>query len=153
MEKTVTWKNIKRGIGMVLVLMIAISGWSWTGIDEIVSDAKELSAGNKLVGILLQREIDHLNWDGDVNTLLTDEKVTNLTVQTNHTKCGFGKWLYGNGQKEAENLLPVLKNLLTAIEVPHKQLHQSAIKIGAVFKTADNKLPMILANREADHLT
>jgi methyl-accepting chemotaxis protein len=158
-EGKMVWNNIKLGkkimigIGLVLALMLVIGGWSWSGISGIVHDATELSAGNKLVGILLQREIDHLNWAGEVNKLLTDKNVTRLKVQTDHTRCGFGKWLYGAGRKDAERLMPVLKNLFSAIEGPHQSLHQSAVKIGNHFKVADEALPTALANKEVDHLS
>ena len=147
------WKKIFLGVGVVIMLMVVISGWSWLGINGIVKDATEMSTGNKLVGVLLQREIDHLNWAGEVNKLLTDEAVTQLTVQTDHTKCGFGKWYYGKGRLEAEAILPSLKNPMNAIEDPHKRLHQSAIKIGKLFKDADVELPANLANKEVDHLS
>lgn len=153
------WKNIKLGkkimigIGIVLVLMLIVGGWSFFGINGIVNDAKELSEGNKLVGVLLQREVDHLNWAGSVNKLLTDDKVTELTVQTDPHKCGFGKWYYGEGRKNAEAFLPRLRESLSAIEDPHRRLHESAVKIGEVYKAADHELPAILANKEADHLS
>ncbi|MBT4089005.1 MAG: HAMP domain-containing protein, partial [Deltaproteobacteria bacterium] len=147
------WKKIMLGIGAVIMLMVVISGWSWMGINGIVNDATELSTGNKLVGVLLQREIDHLNWAGEVNKLLNDKAVTQLNVQTDHTQCGFGKWYYGSGRLEAETVLPALKNPMNAIEDPHKRLHQSAVKIKELFKDADAELPAILANKEADHLS
>ncbi|NQU64625.1 MAG: CZB domain-containing protein, partial [SAR324 cluster bacterium] len=147
------WKKIMLGIGVVIILMIVISGWSWFGINGIVKDATEMSTGNQLVGVLLQREIDHLNWAGEVSKLLNDKTVTQLNVQTDHTKCGFGKWYYGSGRLEAEATLPLLKDPLAAIENPHKLLHQSAIKIRRLFKDADDELPAILANKEVDHLS
>ena len=33
------------------------------------------------------------SWVNGVNALLTDDSVTTLEVQTDHTKCAFGKWL------------------------------------------------------------
>ena len=45
------------------------------GINTIVNKAQELSEGNKFVGILLQKEVDHLNRAGEVNKLLTDDTV------------------------------------------------------------------------------
>lgn len=152
------WKNLKLankimvGIGIVLILMLVVGGWSFVGINGIVSDAHQLSNGNKLSGILLQREVDHMNWASAVNGLLTDDKVTELNVQTDPTKCGFGKWYYGEGRKQAEKFLPQLSGLLEAIEVPHRLLHESADKIKNIFKVADEELPAILANKEADHL-
>ncbi len=153
-----SWKNLKLGrkillgVGIVLVLMIFVGGWAWNGIDGIVSDAQELAEGNKLVGILLQREVDHLKWAGEVNKLLTDDQHTELTVETDYRKCGFGKWYYGEGRKKAEALIPALKPLFTAIEEPHRLLHESAIEIKEVFSQANEQLPAILANRETDHL-
>lgn len=153
-----SWKNLKlgkkimAGIGTAILLMLIIGAWSWYGINGIVSDAHELSEGNRLVGIMLQREVDHLNWAGAVNKLLTDEHVTELTVETDHHKCGFGKWYYGEGRKRAEAFLPALRPAFEAIEEPHRLLHQSAIKIKDVFKQADESLPAVLANKEADHL-
>ncbi len=141
------------GIGAVLILMVIIGGWSFFGINGTVGDAQELSQGNKLTGILLQREVDHLNWAGAVNKLLTDESVTKLKVQTDPTRCGFGKWYYGEGRKNAEEFLPLLREPLKAIEIPHRLLHESAIKINKVFKAADSELPVFLANKEADHLS
>ncbi len=153
------WKNVKLGkkimigIGSMLVLMLLVGGWSFWGINGIVNDAKELSNGNELVGILLQREVDHLNWAGAVNKLLTDEHVTELSVQTDPRMCSLGKWYYGKGREKAEAFLPDLKEPLSAMEEPHRRLHESAIKINEVFKVADPKLPAILANKEADHLS
>ncbi len=146
-------KKIMLGIGSVLVLMLIVGGWSFLGINGIVDDATELSEGNKLVGVLLQREVDHLNWAGAVNKLLTNEKITKLSVQTDPTKCGFGKWYYGEGRKEAEIFLPDLKGLLADIEEPHRKLHESAVKIDKVYQAADAELPAILANKESDHLS
>lgn len=145
-------KKITIGIGSALVSMLIVGGWSFFGINSIVNDAMELSEGNKLVGVLLQREVDHLNWAGELNKLLTDDRVTELTVQTDPHKCGFGKWYYGEGRKNAETFLPRLKEPLSAIEDPHRRLHESAVKIAGVYRVADHELPAILANKEADHL-
>ena len=153
-----SWKNLKLGkkillgIGLVLLLMAVVGVWSWRGIDGIVSNASELASGNKLVGILLQREVDHLNWAGDVNKLLTDDHVTELHVETDHRKCGFGKWYYREGRKEAEKLIPALKPVLDSIEEPHRLLHESAARIGKVYRQADEHLPAVLAMGETDHL-
>ncbi len=153
------WKNLKlgkkimAGIGSVLLLMLFVGIWSFFGINAIVNDAQELSEGNKLVGILLKREVDHLNWAGDVNKLLTDNKVTQLKVQTDPRKCAFGMWYYGEGRKKAENFLPALQAPLVKIEAPHTQLHKSAVSIAKAFKVADETLPAILANMESDHLS
>ena len=153
-----SWKNMTIGkknavgFGVVLILLAALALISYTGVGGIVNNATEVIEGNKLDGNLAQKEVDHLNWANEVNALLTDEKVTTLEVETDDHKCAFGKWLYGEGRKEAEALVPSLAPLLKEVEKPHLELHQSAIAIGEHFKQADVALPGFLAAKEADHL-
>lgn len=145
-------KQISIGFGIVIILLIVLGGLSFTGVGEIVKNASEVIDGKALDGELAQKEVDHLNWIGEVNKLLTDAHVTKLTVQTDHTQCGFGKWLYGEGRKEAEALIPSLAPLLKEIEAPHRLLHESAIDIDKTFTPADPALPGFIANKLVDHL-
>ena len=152
------WKNMKLGkkfgfgFGVVLLILAVVSAWSVLGISDIVGNAGQVIEGNKLDGVLAQKEVDHLNWTSKVNALLTDEKVTKLSVQTDDHKCAFGKWLYGEGREEAERLVPSLASSLKEIEKPHRDLHLSAVEIGEHFKQADADLPGFLAAKEVDHL-
>lgn len=91
-------------------------------------------------GELLQREVDHLNWAKKVPAYVYDDKITELGVELDHTRCGFGKWYYGEGRKEAEFLLPLLREPLADIAEPHQKLHESAAKIKEVFHKKDNQL-------------
>lgn len=99
-----SWKNLtigkKTGIGfgVILVLLVVVGILSYTGVSGIVTNAVKVIEGNKLDGNLAQKEVDHLNWVNKVNALLTDDKITSLDVQTDDHKCGFGKWLYGEGR-------------------------------------------------------
>ncbi|MEH0020281.1 MAG: methyl-accepting chemotaxis protein [Desulfobacter sp.] len=145
-------KKIGAGFGLVLVLLTIVGIMSYTGTSGIVTNAEEVIDGNKLDGNLAQREVDHLNWVNRVNALLTDDKITRLDVETDDHQCGFGKWLYGQGRKDAEQLVPSLAPLLKEIEAPHKALHDSAIAIDAVFKQANPRLPTLFTQREVDHL-
>ncbi len=147
-------KKIGAGFAGIIGLLIIVTGFSYFGILGIVDNATEVIEGNKLKGELKQKEVDHLNWANKVNQLLTDEKVTELKVETDHHKCAFGKWLYGEGRKQAEGLLNnnEFNNLLTSVEGPHKHLHESAKDISKVFVQADTALPGILAKQEVAHL-
>lgn len=145
-------KKVGVGFGMILVLLSVVGLLSFTGVNHIVFDAEQVINGNKLDGLLAQKEVDHLNWVNQVNTLLTDDTVSKLTVETDHQKCAFGKWLFGEERYAAERLVPSLAPLLKSIEEPHKLLHDSAITIGEKFKQADPKLPALLLQREIDHL-
>jgi len=152
------WKNltigkkIALGFGVILVLLAVVGCLSYFGVGSIVHNAGQVIDGNKLDGMLAQKEVDHLNWVSQVNALLTDDSVTKLEVQTDDHKCGFGKWLYGDERKAAEHLVPSLASLFKSIEEPHRHLHESAIAIGQHFKQANQRLPSILLEREIDHL-
>jgi methyl-accepting chemotaxis protein len=152
------WKNIKLGqkfsigFGAVLLLLCIVAGWSLLGISGIVSNAGQVIDGNQLDGLLAQKEVDHLNWSNKVNALLTDNKMTTLTVETDDHKCAFGQWLFGEDRKQAEALVPSLTPLLQSIEAPHRALHESAIDIGKNYRQADAHLPALLLAREIDHL-
>jgi methyl-accepting chemotaxis protein len=146
-------KKIALGFGIILVLLSIVGLLSFSGVSTIVHDAELVINGNKLDGLLAQKEIDHLNWVSRVNALLTDDTVTKLDVQTDHKKCAFGKWLCGQERKAAEDLIPSLAPLLKSIEEPHQHLHASAIAIDEHFKQANAGLPALLLQREVDHLS
>ena len=145
-------KKIGVGFGVVLALLVVVGVMSYSGVGDIVNNATEVIDGNKLNGELAQKEVDHLNWMNKVSELLTDDKVTSLDVQTDDHKCGFGLWLFGDGRKQAEQLVPSLAPLFKDIEAPHHKLHQSAVGIGKNFVQADVGLPGFLCAREVDHL-
>jgi methyl-accepting chemotaxis protein len=154
-----TWKNVTIGKKItfgfltILILLMIMVVINTLGVGDIVKNAQEVIAGNTLDGILAQREVDHLNWVAKVSATLNDASASELSVETDHTKCGFGKWLYGDGRKEAERLVPTLAPLLSSIEQPHKDLHDSATDIKGVFVQADTGLPAKLVAIEAAHLS
>ncbi|MFC1524109.1 methyl-accepting chemotaxis protein [Thermodesulfobacteriota bacterium] len=145
-------KKIAGGFAAVLSLLIITGFLSISGVESLIFNAGEVIDGNKLDGTLAQKEVDHLNWANKVNALLTDDNITTLDVEIDDHKCGFGKWLYGTGRKDAENLVPSLAPLLKKIETPHKDLHGSAIEIKDKFRVVDLTLGDFLQEKKIDHL-
>ncbi|MBU0681398.1 MAG: CZB domain-containing protein [Proteobacteria bacterium] len=152
-KKMTIGKKIVFGYGIVLALLLAITTISYFGVGTIISNAEEVIKGKELDGVLAQREVDHLKWAQKVNSLLTDETVTTLDVQTDHKKCKLGTWLYGEERHDAEQMLPGLKPLFKDLEAPHEKMHVSAIKIKEVFKAADTTLPIRIVETESAHAT
>ena len=145
-------KKIGLGFGALLIVLSIVAGWSIYGVSGIVNNASEVIAGNKLRSLIAQKEVDHLNWVNEVSELLTNDNIAKLDVQIDHTKCGFGKYLYGKERKDADILVPGLKELHKAIEEPHSRLHKTAGDIKKYFKQADHQLPVLLSTRIIDHL-
>ncbi|MBN1490101.1 MAG: CZB domain-containing protein, partial [Phycisphaerae bacterium] len=153
-----SWKNLtlkwKFGIafGVVLLFLAGVAGGAIYGIHHIVTDAGEVIAGNALRETFAEKKVDHLHWATQVNALLTDESVNELTAETDPHKCSFGEWYYSEDRAEAERLVPELKEMLVRIEAPHRQLHESAIAIRDAFRPTDPKLPLSLAEMKVGHL-
>ena len=152
------WKDIKlsgkffTGFGLIIIAAVVMAGFAIIGIQGIVRDAGEVIEGNKLKGLMEEKTVDHLNWAAKVSIFLSDENTTELDVQTDPLKCAFGEWYYGDRRKQSEELVPELKPILAAMEEPHTNLHESAIKIEKVYEAADLELGGFLREKKLDHL-
>ncbi|MBN1512271.1 MAG: CZB domain-containing protein, partial [Phycisphaerae bacterium] len=151
-SKWTVGRRVGAGFAVVILVLAGVAVWSVTGLSRVSGNLDTAIACNELQNEISQREVDHLNWAKAVSDLLTDDAVTTLTVETDPTQCAFGKWYYGEGRKRAEEMVPEIRDVLAAIEAPHRHLHESAVEIGKVFHQADERLPAFLAEKEADHM-
>ena len=146
-------KQIASGFGIVLVLLLAIGITSYTGISGVVVNAVSLITGESIIGEMKAREIDHLNWAGKVSAFLQDKDIKELKVETDHTRCELGKWLYGEERKNAEAAIPALAPIFKSMEKPHERLHHSAIDIAEKMNKLDVEENLtILYRAEVAHL-
>jgi methyl-accepting chemotaxis protein len=146
-------KRIGLGFGIIMLLLGILGLVSYTGISGIVSNAVSMITGSNIQEVMKQKEIDHLNWLAALTHYMQDHDVKELKVQSDDHLCGFGKWLYGEDRKKAEEAVPSLVPILKAMEEPHSHLHQSAIDIEKHF----NKLNVgdtmgALYRAERDHV-
>ena len=122
-------KKLFGGFGIIIVFLIGIGIFTHFGIGSIVENGRLVIQGKGLDSELAQREVDHLNWVAKVSGFLLDERIAELKVEVDPGKCGFGKWYYGEGRRQAEQLAPNLVSILKRIEKPHQELHESAVAI------------------------
>jgi methyl-accepting chemotaxis protein len=152
------WKNLSIGkkltigFGIVLLGVIVVSAVAVFGSRDIARKGLEVIRGNALDAELAQREVDHLIWAQKLSTFVTDGNATELTVQTDPTECGFGRFLYGTGRQEAEALVPELAEGFQAVDEPHRLLHQSAVEIQRLYRPIDSSLGDFLREKKVDHL-
>lgn len=129
------WKDLSLrvklgcGFGGLLLLVIVLALGSQSGIDDIIDDAEVGIASNNLLSVIGNVEVAHLKWSKSVAMHLLQDNENKLDVVLDDHKCSFGKWLYGAGRREAEELVPTLASLLKSIEQPHYNLHISASEI------------------------
>lgn len=78
----------------------------------------------KLKDMLLQAITDHLKW---TNILLKDISMgKNISVQTDYTKCNFGKWYYMfKNSVDFSKLTSFQKQEFNKLELEHQALHES----------------------------
>jgi len=152
------WKDLKLSVkftiafGLVILLLAGIAAWSETGIKSIINNASEVIDGNKLRVVIIQKEVDHLNWAGKVSEFITNPDVDHLDVETDHTLCAFGKWYNSEERIRAEQLVPEIKPYLAAIDEPHRKLHESVIAIKENYTHVDNELGIFLSDKRGDHI-
>ena len=105
------WGNLRLfwkfalGFGVLVAMTVGVGWWAISDLHEIVGDAGEVIEGHAIRGEVVQREVDHLKWADQVHSLLTDDDVTTLDVQTDPHKCGFGLWYDGEGRRQAEETI------------------------------------------------
>ncbi|MFH0730002.1 MAG: methyl-accepting chemotaxis protein [Pseudomonadota bacterium] len=116
----------------LIVLFVGFVGW--TGVrtsDRITTKVQRVDGIAKQ---LLQSEIDHLDWARKVGRFQRDERATELGVEKDGHKCGFGQWYYSEEGRKAGEEIPEIKELLKRIEDPHQKLHQSAQELENMLK-------------------
>jgi methyl-accepting chemotaxis protein len=88
----------------------------------------------KLENIILKRESEHLQWSEKLLTQLVQNSA--ITLQTDHTKCNYGKWYFGlKDSGELSSMEPTIKEYLQKIETPHQRLHESLNEIKKLQKS------------------
>ncbi|MBU4234837.1 MAG: bacteriohemerythrin [Proteobacteria bacterium] len=139
------WKNWSIGIkisvalGVVLLLMIGTSGVGLLKVSQLNSHMGEALSVNALDTELANREIDHLRFLGKITAFFQDASMTTLDLQTDDHRCNLGKWLYGEGRKEAEQKYPELVPQLKELEAPHALLHDSVAEMQQILAKAESK--------------
>jgi len=130
-----SWKNLsistklRVGFGIILIFLTVMGGYSWYGFNTF---SKEVKLEKNYLGVMEEmatREVDHLEWRASISKLFIDENQTSLTTQDDHTKCGLGKWLYGEGRKQAISDVPEIAAMVKDIEEPHARLHASVTEM------------------------
>ncbi len=122
------------GFLLVALITVIVGFIGWQGVSDSVAVSQKLNNTQGVARELLQREVDHLNWVRKVGEFQRNETATEIDVEKDEHKCGFGKWYYGENRKAAENEMPEIKDLLLQIEDPHRKLHQSAQDLENILK-------------------
>ena len=144
--------KISLGFASVLGLMLVTAGWGIFGITHLHDDSVFVVETDNIRTALATHELEHFIWVNDLTAFAYDEHVHEFDGELDHTKCAFGRWLYGEGRARAAHLHPELDSLIKAAEAPHEALHASARRIMENYQRADSTLMARMRGLELDHL-
>ena len=118
------------------VLAVALNSlWSVSGI--LSSNQKFATASDHDV-FMVHKEVDHLKWVNRDQDLFVN-KLNQTDVQLDYTKCGLGKFIYGEKGKAMAVSNNELASLLETIKAHHISLHQSARLVNTTVKEAGHE--------------
>jgi len=134
-KERIAMKKMKLSVKLVggflivagVILIVGLVGWN--GVSSSQRAMGTVSYNDHMARNLLQREIDHLNWAQKAGEFQRNESLTELAVEKDEHKCGFGQWYYSEDRKKMEAAVPEVSELLRQIEEPHKRLHHSAVEL------------------------
>ncbi|KPA11625.1 methyl-accepting chemotaxis protein [Candidatus Magnetomorum sp. HK-1] len=145
-------QKIALGFGCILLLLLGVGIFSYVEVHFIDSELKSVINKNKLISKLTLEQANHLRWSNNVSETLSDDRITEVNVESDPGRCAFGKWYYSQRRKDAEKLVPGIASLMDKMESFHTNLHHSVIGISKHFKQADPLLPGIIQAKIVDHL-
>jgi hypothetical protein len=88
-------------------------------LADLLGESPELKEGRALVGLLNEREQDHIRWLTALETAIRDNSSFHLARK--HTECAFGRWYAGFHTHD-----PDLQAILQRFDQPHQRIHQLA---------------------------
>ena len=103
-----------------------------------------------LPGIIAAREIDHHNWANAVKDVFLLNK-PEIKVQTDHTRCGLGKWITGDGRTAYGQGSDEFKRAFDEMVHSHKNLHESVVDVIDEYRPVHLGLSDLLLGRLLDH--
>ncbi len=114
---------------MVAAIALAIGAVGLYGFLRMETAFERTVSLDDIAKNFLQRETDHLNWVRKAGEFQRDDSITQVNVEREPHKCGFGQWYYGEQRKQSEARVPGISEILLRIEEPHKKLHESVVEL------------------------
>ncbi|MCA9400442.1 MAG: methyl-accepting chemotaxis protein, partial [Candidatus Omnitrophica bacterium] len=118
-DVSIKWKLIC-SFTILILFMISI------GVTSLLK-CRQVIETMELADFMVHKELDHYKWIGEVKEAFI-HKADEISVETDSSKCGLGKWYYKFVQSPVFFKLPKgIQDNLLAMEKPHKELHESVI--------------------------
>lgn len=93
-------------------------------------------ADHSLPDFLSEMEIAHLKFVSEVDQIFLTHGAS-FDVESDPNQCDLGKWLNGEGARQAIHFDPQLKSLINDLRKPHADLHGSVANIQKIWRQDD----------------
>ena len=130
--------------------LIIVAATSIVSSNRIVKSGDEFSVISENSRDFLRRQIDHLNWVSNIEKTFMENHET-LEVETDHTKCKLGKYLFGSDGKSLLEHYPELRARMNDLIESHEKLHTSAKGIQSSWAQIHPGLKESLSARLDEH--
>ncbi len=130
-------KKLGVGFAIVLLLFVVASYFNYSAFLSVEEHLHAIGGCEADKSLMIEKEVDHLQWANRLCQLFYDEDVNHVDVQLDDHKCGLGQWLYSAETQSQAAADPALAALLADIKKPHSHLHESASEIDEVYDAAD----------------
>ena len=135
---------------VMIVAIIVVATTSTIASRQIVKSGDEFGIISKNSQDFLRRQIDHLSWVSDIEITFMENHET-LEVETDHTMCKLGKYLFGSGGNALLKHHPEIQPQINDLIDWHEKLHTSAKGIQANWAQIHPGLKESLSARLDEH--
>jgi methyl-accepting chemotaxis protein len=118
---------------LILILLVITAGWGVMGLINMRNESNVVIEADNLRTEMVQREVDHLDWEAKLAAFVFDENIRVLDIELDHTTCSLGRWYFGEQRKLAEEHFPALTPYMRAMDESHQKLHEAAKSINSVY--------------------
>lgn len=131
-------RKLAGSFAIVLLILLVIAVIGWNGLNRM-GDAQARMADTYEQAIFqVQKEVDHLAWVNDLANVFV--LGSEFQGQLDYTQCDFGQWYYSFRNSDAYQQAPgEFRRTFDAIEQPHRELHQTAIRILRAVENGDRE--------------
>lgn len=126
-------KKLYLAFGLVLTVVAVLCAIVFFNLRQINRRADEAMYQSNFNDFVSQRMSDHLRWVNSVKDTFVFNSAA-LEVETDHTRCALGKFLFGQDAAAAAKRDPEVARLLEDIKPAHQRLHESAAQIKSIWR-------------------
>jgi methyl-accepting chemotaxis protein len=143
---TKLWLQTGALLGVLLLVMTILI----FSLNNILTSSIIAESAAANTAFMIEKEVDHLKWIKKIDELFY-QNPAQLELETDHTKCGLGKFIYGPMAANLSQEDPELAKLFASIKQPHESLHKSAIHIQEAWHQRHHGLRHLLKDSLGDH--